>query len=400
MEHHATGYSPHYLMHGYHPALPFDVIEPIQDESYATQSAWVQEVQKRLDRAHSLAFERIQDLSQARILRSRVPRQEQLQPGELVYMYVPAVPRSFARKCTMRWHGPFEVTSGLSGRSYNIKTHNGTIRPVHESRLKKATGQTHQRVEDQQLQVEFENLMDQGAAASHQDAWGSLGRILEESNLNGVPMETVSPYRNDYVFVFDQEDLPYSTIRQQQNESREPRLDATGEERTTEMQIDGAIEEATQEVQEISVHECTGCKRIHGARKQHCSICPRCSALLQMAQGPVALDKRFETNRWYREAQERIPGEFAGSQFKIRDCSTCDTKVYVPLNECKQHCRKRPQCQDAIAVPSSRWIMSGCQYIRCADISVVRQPESTRRTEWAPEQPAEIPEDPEPLLEE
>jgi site-specific DNA-cytosine methylase/exonuclease III len=403
MEHHATGYSPHYLMHGYHPALPFDVIEPIQEETYATQSAWVQETQQRLNRAHSLAFERMQDLSHARILRSRVPSQEQHQLGDMVYMYIPAVPRGFARKCTLRWHGPFEVVSGLSGRSYGIRTHNGKIRLVHESRLKKVTGHLNFKVEDNQIQKEFEELLDQGTRAPHDDAWGNLTRILAQSNLDGVPMETIPPYRNDYVYVFDKGDLPYSTIRQQQTESREPRLDVTGEEPTVETRVNDAIHEATQEVQEITVRECTSCKRIHGASKQHCSICTRCSELLQMAPNADSLDSRFQPNRWYREAQDRgseQPAPSSHHRCKIQGCATCDTLVYVPLDELRQHCRQRPVCQGAAVVPSSRWIMTGWQYIRCTEIPIAGQSENARCIEWAPTQNPDIPEDSEAIPEE
>ena len=57
--------------------------------------------------------------------------------GDLVYVYVPAIPRGMVKKCTMRWHGPFEVDSNeKEGRSYWVKTNNKT-RLIHETRLKR-----------------------------------------------------------------------------------------------------------------------------------------------------------------------------------------------------------------------------------------------------------------------
>ena len=43
IEHKSTGYSPFYMMHGFHPALSFDVIDRIDEEGFVTKAAWVQE---------------------------------------------------------------------------------------------------------------------------------------------------------------------------------------------------------------------------------------------------------------------------------------------------------------------------------------------------------------------
>ena len=66
MEHSSTGYSPFYLMHWWHPALPFDVVDPIADETFTTKAAWVREQQRRLNEAHALAYERMQDAAYAK----------------------------------------------------------------------------------------------------------------------------------------------------------------------------------------------------------------------------------------------------------------------------------------------------------------------------------------------
>ena len=177
----------------------------------------------------------------------------------------------------------------------------------------------------------------------------------------------------------------------------------TGEEPTVETRVNDAIHEATQEVQEITVRECTSCKRIHGASKQHCSICTRCSELLQMAPNAASIDSRFQPNRWYREAQDRgseQPAPSSHHRCKIQGCATCDTLVYVPLDELRQHCRQRPVCQGAAVVPSSRWIMTGWQYIRCTEIPIAGQSENARCIEWAPTQNPDIPEDSEAIPEE
>jgi hypothetical protein len=92
MEHSATGYSPHYLMHGYHPALPFDVLDPIEEDGFVSPTAWVQEHQQRLNRAHALAYERMQDKGHARLARSMARPVQTHHPGDRVFVYMPEVP--------------------------------------------------------------------------------------------------------------------------------------------------------------------------------------------------------------------------------------------------------------------------------------------------------------------
>ena len=84
MEHSATGYSPFYLMHGYHPAMPFDVIDPVEEDGFVSKTAWVTEQQRRLNEAHTLAYERMQDAAYARLSRSTAKIQEVFRTGDQV----------------------------------------------------------------------------------------------------------------------------------------------------------------------------------------------------------------------------------------------------------------------------------------------------------------------------
>ena len=340
MEHSATGYSPHYLMHGYHPALPFDVTEPTDEDEFISPSSWVREAQQRLNRAHALAYEKMQDAGQARFTRRRKQTLHPHHIGDRVFLHIPAVPRGFVKKCTFQWHGPFYIEAERMGRCYQVRTHN-SVRRIHESRLKRATigsdASADTTLESTEVQLEFEKLLDCGAAAGK--GWEHMAHILAHSDLHGpLPLEGVMPYRLTYMWA---NGTPYRTAKQQDHESTEPRLDPLGEEDNSEIQLDQAINEAVGPSCEYEAPMCDACGRIRDRPKGHHSLCPDC---VLGEKGKCALP----IDRWYRRAECRNPGPGTTCRgWKIRHCANahCDQEIYVPHAELQQSCRGTANCK-------------------------------------------------------
>jgi site-specific DNA-cytosine methylase/exonuclease III len=349
MEHTSTGYSPYYLMHGFHPALPFDVVSPVDEEHFVSKAAWVQEQQRRLNQAHALAFERMQDAGHAQLTRHRNKEVPLLHKGDPVLVFIPAVPRGFVKKCTLRWHGPFEVVSERCGRTYWVQTNN-KVRSIHESRLKKAlVDRDRTTPEDREITQEFENLMDQGAAAGR--GWGNVAQILEQSDVNaGTPMECAE-YQDEFAYVL--ETRPYRTSSQQQKESTEPRLDADGDELSADLERDEAVMEVFTRGCEYTTMCCPACKGECGTPlTTHRSICPACTTWLSLNAAQAQADPQgtgVEEGRWYRIAapvgEEAAPTSHTENEQR-RKCTLCrEAMVYVPSTELQQFCVNEGACR-------------------------------------------------------
>jgi len=108
-EHSTTGFSPWYLLHGWHPALPFDIWFETEEEPYTGPAQWVVEHQRRIDTSHSVAHERIIDAAHARVTAAEDGYSTAFQVGDKVLLWTPSVPRGMSRKLHCRWHGPGEI---------------------------------------------------------------------------------------------------------------------------------------------------------------------------------------------------------------------------------------------------------------------------------------------------
>ena len=132
----STGYSPFFLMFGRKARLPILYDTPTD---VSTLPVFVQNLQQALKDAFASARlnigthqERQQDSYNRRA--SGFPHQ----PGSLVWLFNPVVPKGRAKKFHKPWSGPFKVISRLSDNTYRIKN---TRRPfktkvVHFDRLK------------------------------------------------------------------------------------------------------------------------------------------------------------------------------------------------------------------------------------------------------------------------
>ena len=355
MEHSATGYSPFYLMHGYHPAMPFDVIDPVEEDGFVSKTAWVTEQQRRLNESHTLAYERMQDAAYARLSRSTAKVSEIFKTGDHVYLFIPAVPRGFAKKCTLHWHGPFEVMSEKKGRCYMIKTHRNT-RLIHEARLKRAVKESKDdrlHIVDTGLQQEFEELLDQGASVDHDPGWKVVASILNEPPLDNQGS-------NDLVWLGFKE-KPYNTIQQCQKESREPRLDVQMDKNSHEIELTDSIREAMTNLQTITVEYCLHCQKERLPEAlQYISVCQGCDHLLLT---DPTLRQTAHFGVWYRVAEtasERIP-----HSVKVKECAICKkTQVFVPYSELRRYCKHKHSCLKTKTALSETHLMDTERYFR------------------------------------
>lgn len=133
-----TGYSPFFLMFGRKPRLPIDVMYGIPNDT-STLPTFVRKLKHTLTEAFdaarsnvSVQQERQQDVYNQRVHGS--PHQ----PGTLVWLFNPVVPRGMAKKFYKPWCGPFKVITRLSDNTYKIKSTRKPFRTkvVHFDRLK------------------------------------------------------------------------------------------------------------------------------------------------------------------------------------------------------------------------------------------------------------------------
>eukprot|EP00731_Ephydatia_muelleri_P024875 Em0016g1146a len=112
--HSSTGYSPFFLMFGRQAAIPVDLMYPLRREEEDNELPdFVQELKKR--KAHG----------------------EQLKEGDLVWLFLPAVPRGQCRKLFHPWTGPYTVVKNMGSCTYKIKNQRGgRYQIVHFDRLK------------------------------------------------------------------------------------------------------------------------------------------------------------------------------------------------------------------------------------------------------------------------
>eukprot|EP00731_Ephydatia_muelleri_P009248 Em0004g1586a len=136
--HDSTGYTPFLVMFGRSPTLPIDVMLG-QGEEQKELPSYVQRLQqslraafssvrKHLDVAHQRQKQEADKLSTG---------EGQLQVGDRVWLYVPAVKTGTTRKLASLWRGPYTVVDKLSSVNYKIQIIGGAkCQIVHRNRLK------------------------------------------------------------------------------------------------------------------------------------------------------------------------------------------------------------------------------------------------------------------------
>ena len=151
----------------------------------------------------------MQDAAHTRLARARKRRVVQYTAGDRIYMQLPVLPRSFVKKCTLPWFGPFVIADGgKSGRSYPVKI-GKQIRLIHESRLKPVHSAPDEDVREATVQREFEEHLDLGRVV-----WGHMAYLLAESN--GTQLESQPKYLQSFAVLPLESEVTYRSSKQQQ----------------------------------------------------------------------------------------------------------------------------------------------------------------------------------------
>ena len=376
-EHGVTGYSPFFLLHGWHPTLPFDITAPPTESEYGSYSKWVDAAAKRLRTAHDCAYRRM-TAAQVDRVKKHNSKAEPLKPGDNVYLWVPSVPRGAIKKLTLRWHGPYKVIGRNKGtRNFDIKTLRG-IRTVHEHRIRKSWTDEQFAV-DKDNDDEFENLLDDDGRVDGifdgKHTWSTImQRLLQCDPYESVSgtdkresQDAVSKF--DLAYVIGSDENWCQTTESARRQSREPAIDTTLKyENTTQAdQIEQAAHDLVNQQQIIQhLPQCQKCKQMRSKLKHH-SICWRCWYKVSTIDGrtiqatkeiskvckvevadediPDSKMAEIETDRYYRLARqfEVVDDGPVGETFSR--CALCDTQsVMVGKAERERYCAGTGEC--------------------------------------------------------
>ena len=112
--HASTGFSPFFLMFGRQVTLPVDLMYGISHEEEVLLLEYVERLKERLRGAYALVRERCgtEHRRQKAIYDEKV-HGAPFNPGDLVWLHSPAVPRGLSRKLHRPWKGPFRWWNGL-----------------------------------------------------------------------------------------------------------------------------------------------------------------------------------------------------------------------------------------------------------------------------------------------
>ena len=134
-----TGYSPFFLMFGREAHLPVDLLYSCDfDLPLKDLPSYVQNLRNTLTAAFTKVCQHVGN---------RLERQQEFynkqvhgnphEPGTLVWLFSPVVPRGRAKKFHRPWTGPYRVLASLSDSTYKIQhLYNHKIKVVHFDRLK------------------------------------------------------------------------------------------------------------------------------------------------------------------------------------------------------------------------------------------------------------------------
>ena len=137
--HSTTGYTPFYLMFGRQARLPVDLMYNIpMPEAAAEVSEYASQLHQRFTSAYDSvrATMNTKQLRQKEQYDSRI-HGKSLVPGDLVWLFNPALPRGQARKFRRPWVGPYRILDKLSVANYRIQhVFNNKRTVVHFDRLR------------------------------------------------------------------------------------------------------------------------------------------------------------------------------------------------------------------------------------------------------------------------
>ena len=137
--HPTTGETPFFLMFGRQVRMPIDIMYGNPTPQPTTIPQYVTDLRTHLEAAYRRVRERMgHQLKRQRDIYNKKVHGDPYEPGDLVWLHSPAVPRGQSKKLHRPWAGPFRVVSKLSDTVYRVQNTLARRRRtvVHFDRLK------------------------------------------------------------------------------------------------------------------------------------------------------------------------------------------------------------------------------------------------------------------------
>jgi len=137
--HSSTGFTPFYLMYGRQATLPVDIQFGTMHNKHQSTNEYVAELERRLTSAYELAHKTAGiSHNRQKLYYDRNVHGDSYEPGELVWLLNPKVPKNTSKKLFHPWTGPFKVLKKLSECTYRIQKTEGQQQRqvVHFNKLK------------------------------------------------------------------------------------------------------------------------------------------------------------------------------------------------------------------------------------------------------------------------
>ena len=120
--HPTTGSTPFFLMFGRQVRMPVDIMYGTPHPQPSTVPQYVAELREGLETAYQRVRERMgHQLERQKELYDRKAHGDPYQPGDLVWLHNPAVPRGQSTKRHRPWTGPFRVVRRPSDAVYRVQ---------------------------------------------------------------------------------------------------------------------------------------------------------------------------------------------------------------------------------------------------------------------------------------
>ena len=118
----STRFTPYRLMFGREVQLPVDIMFGGGPTPGKTHSEYVTQLDKRLEQAYEVVREHLKTTQKyQKQCYDRKATGGRYQPGDLVWLYSPAVPKRRCPKFHRPWKGPYQVRKVLSDVTYRIQ---------------------------------------------------------------------------------------------------------------------------------------------------------------------------------------------------------------------------------------------------------------------------------------
>ena len=138
-----TRHTPFFLMFGRQARLPVDIMFGSPTPVPTPTTDYVQNLKETLEKSYQLARVRMGlSLKRQKDLYDQRIHGHPYQPGDLVWLHCPAVPKGCSKKLYRPWKGPFRVLRSIGNTTYHIKDVKSPRKKVyvHFNRLKPYSG--------------------------------------------------------------------------------------------------------------------------------------------------------------------------------------------------------------------------------------------------------------------